>query len=197
MSSTLAPYGLRPIGAWGGRQYAGSTREIKIATTYSSDLFTGQAVEVHTDGTCIKSDLTGVVGVFVGCAFTQTTGTKYFTTQQYWPASTAATDALAYVVDDPFALFQIQADGSVAQASLGENVDVSITSGYTVYAGSATTGNSTMAALVTTATTNTFPWRLVDFINNPGEKSAVGDTYTELVVAWRFGAHSYLVALGV
>ena len=197
MASTLAPYGLRPVNHIGGTPYAGSTRAIKIASSYSSDLYTGQAVELHTDGTCIKSDLTGVIGVFVGCSYTQTTGTKYFVSQQYWPASTVASDAIALVVDDPFALFQIQADGEVDQASLGENVDVSVTSGYTVYAGSAVTGNSTMAALVTTNTTNTFPWRLVDFVNNPGSGSAVGDTYTDLIVGWRFGAHSYLVALGV
>src|SRR3990172_1663462 len=165
MSSTLAPYGMRPVGAWGGRQYVGSTREIKIASAYAANIFTGEAVNIHTDGTIVVSALTStprVIGVFTGCAYTQSSGTKYFTTQQYWPTGTVASDALAYVVDDPFALFQVQADGTVAQAALAENVDVSGTSGYTGLIGSTTTGNSLMAANATTATTNTFPWRLVD-----------------------------------
>lgn len=200
MASTLAPYGLRPINLWGGRPYSGSTREIKIASTYSSNIFTGQGVKVHTDGTIIRSDCSAgsiVNGVFAGCAYTQTTGTKYFVTQQYWPASTTATDALAYVIDDPFACFQIMADATVAQASLGENVDVSATSGYTGTDGSTTTGDSLMAANATTGTTNTFAWRLMDFVNNPGQGSSVGDTYTELIVGWRYGYHAYMIALGV
>ena len=35
---------------------------------------------------------------------------------QLWPASTVASDAMAYVVDDPNVLFTIQADGAPANA---------------------------------------------------------------------------------
>jgi hypothetical protein len=83
---------------------------------------------------------------------------------------------------------------------------VSITSGKTGTDGSTTTGNSTMAALATTGTTNTFAWKVVDFANNPGAGSQtpvatpgsqggiVGDAFTDLIVMWNFGIHEYFIA---
>lgn len=199
MSATSQPYGLRPINKIGGPVFAGSTRAIKIASAYGSNLYNGMGVNIHTDGTLIQSSCGStprVIGVFLGCQFTQTVSMKYFVSQQYWPASTVASDALGFVIDDPFAVFRIQADGTVAQASLGENVDVSAVTNKTGTDGSTVTGDSTMAANATTATTNTFAWRLVDFALNPGQGSAVGDTYTDLHVMWNFSIHAYFLALG-
>jgi hypothetical protein len=52
-----------------------------------------------------------MVGIFMGCSFTDpNSGQKVFS--QLWPANTVASDAMAFVVDDPNALFAIQADGA-------------------------------------------------------------------------------------
>ena len=39
MASTAAPYGLKPVNLIGGQPYAGSTRQIKIASGYNTNIF--------------------------------------------------------------------------------------------------------------------------------------------------------------
>ena len=129
MASTAAPYGLKPVNLVGGQPYAGSTRQIKIASAYDTNIFNGSIVSIVTAGTLeivttIGSNSSvfpaGTVGVFVGCSYTDP-NSKQKVFAQYWPASTVASDAVGYVVDDPDVVFQIQADASVAQAGLGAN----------------------------------------------------------------------------
>ncbi len=198
MAKTAAPYGLRPLNLIGGQSFAGSTRQIKIASGYATNIFFGDVVAIGVDGTIVKVTNVGTnadpfpagtVGVFLGCAYTSPT-LKYFLNSQYWPASTVASDAMAYVCDDPDTLFQIQADDAVTQTMLGSNF------GVNQVAGSTTTGDSKVSLDVgTRATTNTIALRLVDFVNGPF--SAVGDTYTDCIVKFNFGIHSYYNGTGV
>jgi len=91
----------------------------------------------------------------------------------------AASDAVGYVLIDPDVLFKMQGDATIAQTALGANFSVIQT------AGSTTIGRSKNACDASTvATTNTFPIRLVDFVDGP--KSTVGDTYTDAI--YRFNA---------
>jgi len=208
MATTAAPYGLRPVNLIGGQPYAGSTRLIKIANAYAANIFYGQAVKsngngfIQADTSTTALDATGAIGVFVGCTYTDP-GLKYKVFKQYWPTGTVATDAEAYVVDDPDVVMQVQADEAVAQTALGANIAL-VTS-----AGSTTTGNSTTAADGSSvATTGTLPLRIVGFVDGPD--SAVGDTYTDLLVKWNMpfansttavvttvGGHSYMNPTGV
>jgi len=152
MATTSAPYGLRPINLIGGQSFAGSTRQIKIASGYAANIFFGDVVAIGVDGTIVKVTNVGtaadpfpagVVGVFLGCAYTSPT-LKYFLNSQYWPTGTVASDAVAYVCDDPDTLFQIQADDAVTQTMLGSNFGVNQT------AGSTTTGDSKISLDVAT-----------------------------------------------
>jgi hypothetical protein len=199
MATTAAPYGLRPINLIGGQVFAGSTRQIKIASAYATNIFFGDIVSIAASGTIEKVTnvgsnadpfpATGVVGVFLGCTYTDPS-LKYKLNNQYWPASTAASDAMAYVCDDPDALFQIQASASVAQSGLGLNYPVVQT------AGSTTTGNSKIALNAAGgAVTSTIGLRLVDFVNGPF--STVGDAFTDCIVKFNFGQHSYYNATGL
>jgi hypothetical protein len=132
MASAATPYGLRPVNLIGGLPYAGSTRQIKIASGYALNIYTGSIVIIVTAGT-IEAAVTpvvgsaanplpaGTVGVFVGCTYTDP-NLKYKIFSQYWPTGTVAADAMAYVVDDPNVLFQAQSAGSLVQAELGSNV---------------------------------------------------------------------------
>ena len=109
---------------------------------------------------------------------------------QYWPTGTVASDAMAYVCDDPDTMFQIQANGAVTQTMFGSNFGIINT------AGSTTTGNSKIAlATGTRATTATIGLRLVDYVNGPF--SALGDTYTDCIVKFNFGIHTYYNGTGV
>jgi hypothetical protein len=134
----------------------------------------------------------GTIGVFVGCTYSDPV-TKVLTFNQYWPAGTAASDARAYVVDDPEVVFMVQADASVAQTGLGGNIPLAeVQSGTT---GSTTTGNSDVAGDATYAATSGIALRIVDFVDSP--TSAVGDAYTDLLVKFNPVAHSYTNPTGV
>ena len=76
MSATATPYGFKPVNEIGGLPYAGSTRQIKIASSYGSNIFYGQVVSivaagtievVTTNGNNSTPFPAGTVGVFVGC----------------------------------------------------------------------------------------------------------------------------------
>lgn len=204
MSSIAAPYGLRPVGLIGGQPYAGSVRLIKIASGYAANLFYGQDVKLDSNGTVVAGATetsvaaTGVVGVFVGCSYTDP-NLKYKLFRQSWPTGTVASDAVAYVVDDPDVVMQVQANGTVAATALGANIGLSVASGST------STGNATTSADATTVnTTATLPLRIVGFVDGPD--SAAGDAYTDILVKWNapsfvtdklVGGHAYHQAVGV
>mgnify|MGYP001136491657 CR=1 FL=1 len=126
MSSVAAPFGLRPI----GRLDNGSLevfRQYPIASAYNTNIAMGDIVQLVDGGTATtieKQSATGddttaidMVGVFMGCKYTDP-NTGQLTFSQLWPANLVASDAMAYVVDDPSVLFAIQADG--APANIGD-----------------------------------------------------------------------------
>jgi hypothetical protein len=199
MATTAAPYGLKAVNLVGGQPYAGSTRQIKIASGYAADIYNGSVVSVVAAGTVeIVNELgtnasafvAGTVGVFVGCSYTDP-NTKQKLFKQYWPSGTVASDAVAYVVDDPDVVFQIQANATAAQAVLGSNIGVeNPTAGDTV------TGNSTMAADTGTVdVTDTIAFKIVDFVDST--TSEVGDTYTDLLVKFNPKSHAYTNGTGI
>jgi hypothetical protein len=61
--------------------------------------------------------------------------------------------------------------------------------------GDTTTGNSNSAIDATTNTTNTFAFRIVDFVDSP--TSTVGDAFTDLLIKFNPGMHSYTNATGI
>ena len=199
MATTAAPYGLKAVNLVGGQPYAGSTRLVKIASGYAANIFNGSVVSVVAAGTVeIVDELgtnasafpAGTLGVFVGCSYTDPS-TKQKLFSQYWPTGTVASDAVAYVIDDPDVVFQIQADESVAQAALGSNIGVANPT-----AGSTVNGNSTMAADPTTLdVTNTIAFKIVDFVDST--TSSVGDTYTDLLVKFNPLSHAYTNGTGI
>jgi len=201
MASSATPYGLKAVNLIGGQSYAGSTRQIKIASGYGTNIFNGSIVSIVAGGTIeivtTNGDNStgfpaGTIGVFVGCTYTDPNNSqKQFS--QYWPASTVASDAMAYIVDDPDVVFQVQADGAVTQADLGQNVHLAAV--QSTNTGSTTTGNSTSAVSATTASTAGFAFRIVDFVDGP--ESSVGDAFTDLLVKFNPESHSYTNKTGI
>jgi len=202
MATTASPYGLKAVNHIGGTPYAGSTRLLPIASGYATNIYNGSVVLIDgTAGTVqIVTDLgnnadafpAGVIGVFVGCTYTDPNlGTVVF--RQNWPTGTVADDAQAYIVDDPDVIFMAQADGAVTQADLGQNTNFAAVQSTTT--GDTTTGNSNSAVSSTTATTATIAFRIVDFVDSP--TSTVGDAFTDLLIKFNAGIHSYDRGLGV
>ena len=199
MATSATPYGLKPLGLIGGQSYAGSTRQIKIASAYGTNIYNGSIVSVvaagtleivTTIGSAASPFPAGTVGVFVGCSYTDPS-TSQQTFKQYWPTGTVATDAVGYVVDDPDVLFMMQADGAVPQSALGSNAPLA--AAQSTSTGSTTTGNSTSALDATVAVTSGISFRIVDFVEST--TSTVGDTYTDVIV--KFNNHSYYNPVGI
>jgi len=208
-----APYGLKPVNLIGGQVYAGSTRLLKIASGYAANIFYGDVVKLVSSGTVEKDTGTSTgtpVGVFMGCTYTDPSS-KQPRWSQYWPTGTVASDAQAYVVDDPDVLFKVAAVSSgttvafYAQTVVGNNVSLVQNSGST------TTGDSAVAIDGSSAaTTVSLPIRIIagvpDTANSSGEFcefickfNAPYITLTEgtpNVVAWN-GGHMYNNPTGV
>ena len=201
MATTASPYGLKAVNHIGGTPYAGSTRLLPIASGYGTNIYNGSVVAIVAAGTIeIVTDLgnnadqfpAGVIGVFVGCTYTDPNlGTVVF--RQNFPTGTVADDIQAYIVDDPDVIFMAQADGAVTQADLGQNTNFAAVQSTTT--GDTTTGNSNSAVSSTTAATNTIAFRIVDFVDSP--TSTVGDAFTDLLIKFNAGIHSYDRGLGV
>lgn len=198
MANFAAPYGLRPINLIGGQVFSGSTRQISVASGYAANIFFGDIVAIAASGTIVKVTNVGsaadqfpagVVGVFLGCTYTDSV-LKYKLNAQYWPSGTVASDAMAYVCDDPDALFQIQGSATVAQSSLGLNFPVVQNLGSTEIGTSKVSLDAAGGAV-----TGTVGLRLVDFVDGPF--SEVGDLFTDCIVKFNFGQHSYYNATGV
>ena len=205
MSTTATPYGARPIGTLSASgSWTGKVRHLPIGSTYGTAIFNGDFVKLAADGEVEKDAGTTAltaVGIFVGCSYTpSTTNQKTFNTQ--WPASTTATDAMAYVIDDPFVLIQMQADEAMNTTDRGLNAAVVQT------AGSTSIGKSKNALDGSTpATTNTLPLRIIDFVDGPNslppKATTDSDAYPDVIVKFNAASsgsasnHSYLNATGV
>ena len=183
MATTSSPRGLKPIGILGGMPFAGSTREYLIKSGYSTAIFNGDVVGFANvasstdDGYLVRETAAGEVnpiGVFLGVSYTDP-NTSQPTFRQYYPGSISASDIKAVVAVHPHTLYEVQADGAVAQTSLGMTADLVQTS-----AGDTVTGNSGLQLDASTASVGGELFKIVDFIERAG--SSVGDTYTDCVV---------------
>lgn len=199
------PYGFKPANLLGSQVFAGATRMLPIAYSYATNIFYGdfvnlsrgqvQRLSVTTGGAtnwggtitaaagtststgagALLANFGSLVGVFLGCTFTNPV-TKQKQFSQYWPANTLAGDAMAYIADDPDTAFRAAVVttqggttiGSVAPAMVGQNLTASD------LAGSTATGNSSNALLYTAITqsvageftASAYPFRIVDVVRD-------------------------------
>jgi len=195
MATSATPNGAEPVNTLSASgSYSGKVRHIKIASAYDTAIFYGDFVKLVAAGTLEKAAVTtavvaGTVGIFVGCSYTDPSSSQ-LTFNQTFPADTAASDIMAYVVDDPKLVFKMQGDEAIAQTGLGNNISAVST------AGSTTIGRSKNALDGgSIATTNSLPLRVLEFVDGP--TSAVGDAYTDCLVTYLPLSHAYETKLGV
>ena len=191
------PYGFHPINLIGGQVFAGQIRHIPIASGSGTSIFVGDVVRLNTGGTLSRvsttDSATDAVGIFMGCQFTNPT-TKQLLQQQYYPASTVASDIVGFVADDPDTYFKVAVlsnsttIGGMTQTDIGNNVAILVT------AGSTTTGDSKEGVSATTGTTTTLPFRVIAGV--PETVNASG-SFTEVIVKWNMGVHTYYSSAAV
>jgi hypothetical protein len=213
------PYGFVPINLIGGQVFAGATRQLPIASNYATAIYFGDIVKFTTDGTIVKETGTttvsavGVVGVFMGCTYTNpSTGQKLFA--QSYPGSIVASDIEAYVADDPDQLFKVAVTGGgtsttvtpIAGTILGNNLAISQPSTNTTVSGNSNIGVYDSGS----NTAFTLPIRVVGLVPETTDSSG---NYSEVIVKWNVpyitltegapnvvaynGGHSYLNPTGV
>jgi hypothetical protein len=202
MATTASPYGLKPVKRADGMAYAGATSEYLIDPAgEATNLFYGQVVHIGADGYIALStttgadagtnafptgtNLTGSLGVFVGCEYVNAQGQVI--NSQYYPSGTTGV-VKAYVVDDANVLFQVQMDGAIDQSDIGANTFFA--AAQTTSTGSTRTGNSTSAVESTTVTT-TAAFRIVAAV------SPIGDAYPDVLVKFNPGYSSSTNAVGL
>ena len=193
MSATATPMGAEPVGGLSAcGSFSGKVRHIKVASGYAANIFYGDFVKLVNTGTIEKDTGTSTatpVGIFMGCFYTDPS-TSQPTFNQMWPTGTVASDAMAYVLDDPDAVFRMQGNGALAQTTLGNNIAIVQTSGSTTIGRSKNSVNASTAA-----TTDTLPLRILEFMDGPD--SVVGDAYTDVLLTYNFGMHQYRNATGI
>jgi hypothetical protein len=194
-----APYGLKPVNLIGGQVFAGSTRLMQIASGYATNIFYGDLVKRISDGTIEKDTGTATAtpcGIFLGVQFTNGS-TGQVQQQQFYPASQSiksGTQIFAVVADDPDTLFQVAVVSGttvitgVGISAIGNNAELVQNAGSTI------TGNSAVAILATTATTNTLPIRIIDVVR---DTATAADNFPEVIVKINATMHQYNNATGV
>ena len=135
MSNQLEKFGLRPYRKLDGTPLVGAQNRYTIKPGYGTAIYQGDMVvpvstgniERHTAGTSAA-----VVGVFNGVFYNDPT-TQKPTYKNYYPGGITPTqgDITAFIVDDPDAVFLMDADLSFVRADLFKNYSVTNTTGVT------------------------------------------------------------------
>lgn len=211
------PYGFVPINLIGGQVFAGQTRLLPIASNTAGAIYFGDIVRLSS-GVIVKEtgtttvSATGVVGVFMGCTYTDpNNGQKVF--KQSYPGSVVASDIQAYVADDPDQLFKVAVTGGATSTTItpisglvvGDNLAISQPASNT-----GVSGNSNIGVYDSGSNTAfTLPVRVVGLIEETTNSSG---NYSEVIVKWNApyitltegapnvvaynGGHSYLNPTG-
>lgn len=147
MANVDAPFGLKPITSDVGGGHAQKLRKYAVKNDYGTALYRGDPVLIT--GTATVDPVTGKVLANVGRAATSgyitgvivdvvaSSGTTSTLIESTTPYIAASTGGYVLVNDDPNAIFEIQADGSLAVTDIGQTADLIFT-----HAGSTVTGQS-------------------------------------------------------
>ena len=191
MANVAEKFGLRPYRKLDGTPLVGAQNRYSIASNHTTAIFQGDLVIPLTAGTIDRhtaNNSTAVLGVFNGCFYTDPT-TQKPTFRNSYPGSIVASDITAFVVDDPDAVFLMDADDTFAQADLFRNYSVTTGSGNT------TTGISEVQLDVSVSGTNaSFIIQAIDISQDP-DNSDTGSANANILV--RINKHFYRNGTGI
>ena len=191
MANVSEKFGLRPYRKLDGTPLVGAQNRYTIASGYATAIFQGDLVQPTAAGnierhTANTSD--AVVGVFNGVFYTDPT-TQKPTYKNYYPGSIAASDITAFVVDDPDAVFLMDADEAFTRANLYANYSVTNTTGVTQ------TGISKVQLDVSaTGTASTYVVQAIDISQDPDNSDTATSNANILV---RINNHFYRSGTGI
>ena len=191
MANVAEKFGLRPYRKLDGTPLVGAQNRYSIASGHTTAIFQGDLVIPLTAGTIDRhtaNNSTAVLGVFNGCFYTDPT-TQKPTFRNSYPGAIVASDITAFVVDDPDAVFLMDAEDTFAQADLFRNYSVTTGSGNT------TTGISEVQLDVSVSGTNaSFIIQAIDISQDP-DNSDTGSANANILV--RINKHFYRSGTGI
>lgn len=129
MPNVNAPFGLRVVRRLDG-QALGPVSKYAIASALAENIGRGSVVKTTGTGAALTPTIqlaaagNTVLGVFVGCEYRDTTGAVRFSPN--WVSGTVTFNsepAIAYVIDDPNAVFEVQV-ATVAVTDIGQAADI-------------------------------------------------------------------------
>ena len=191
MANVVEKYGLRPYRKLDGTPLVGAQNRYTIASGHTTAIFQGDLVIPLTAGNIdrhIANNSAAVIGVFNGCFYTDPTTSKPTFSNSY-PGAIVASDITAFVVDDPDAVFLMDADAAFTRADLYQNYSVSTGGGNT------TTGISEVQLDVSVSGTNaSFVIQAIDISQDPDNSDTATANANVLV---RINKHFYRNGTGV
>ena len=193
MANQLEKFGLRPYRKLDGTPLVGAQNRYTIKPGYGTAIYQGDLVipvstgniERHTAG-----NAAAVVGVFNGVFYNDPT-TQKPTYKNYYPGGVTPTqgDITAFVVDDPDAVFLMDADQSFTRADLFKNYSVTNATGTTA------TGISQVQLDVSASgTTTTFAVQAIDISQDPDNSDVTVSNANILV---RINNHFFRSGTGI
>jgi hypothetical protein len=130
MANINKAFGLRPLGKLGSNYNSDGNTQYSIASNTTDAIFQGDTVTFNVSagastGFIIKATPgnPNILGVFIGCEYTDPTTGKP-TWKNYYPGAVVASDIVAFIVDDPYAQFLVQASGIAGVTAIGRNADL-------------------------------------------------------------------------
>ena len=191
MANVSEKFGLRPYRKLDGTPLVGAQNRYTIASGHTTAIYQGDMVIPLASGNIDRhtaGNATAILGVFNGCFYTDPT-TQKPTYRNYYPGSIAASDITAFVVDDPDAVFLVDADAAFTRAGLFANYSVTNTTGVTQ------TGLSKVQLDVSTANTpSTFAVQAIDISQDP-DNSDTSTSNANILV--RINNHFFRSGTGV
>ena len=193
MANVSEKFGLRPYRKLDGTPLVGAQNRYTIASGYTTAIFQGDMVRPVTAGNVERyaaGTTYAVVGVFNGVFYNDPT-TQKPTYKNYYPGGITPTqgDITAFVVDDPDAVFLMDADQSFTRADLFKNYSVTNATGTTA------TGISQVQLDVSASgTQTTFAVQAIDISQDPDNSDVTVSNANILV---RINNHFFRSGTGI
>ena len=181
-NSNTQGFGLIPVGTLGSTPSTQGQGAYKIDAGYSAAVIYHGAPVVSaagymTEGTVVTTGTTSMCGVLNGIFYNAATTLKPTWNNGYITAVTPANgeDTTAFVLDNPFQLFEIATDDAITQAGHMETYNLNSVRGNT------TTGQSTNTIDIASTNATNYSWRVVRLADDPSN-SDITAAYTSVIV---------------
>ena len=193
MSNQLEKFGLRPYRKLDGTPLVGAQNRYTIAAGYATAIYQGDLVKPVAAGNIERhtaNTSAAVVGVFNGVFYNDPT-TQKPTYKNYYPGSVTPTQGniTAFVVDDPDAVFLMDADAVFARADLFKNYSVTSATGVTQTGISSVQLDGSASGIA-----STFAVQAIDISQDP-ENSDVSTSNANILV--RINNHFFRSGTGI